>query len=65
VDDGGQYAQWGERAGLGSDRRQAMGHGWRESLHRAKHSAYLWEQGVKSMAQAGVHTGYDELSAGV
>ena len=42
LDDGGQYAQWGERARLGSDRRQAMGHGWRQSLHRPEHSAYIW-----------------------
>ena len=62
---GATMPTWGERAGLGSDRGQAVGV-WRwQSLHRPKHSAYLGQQGSKSMAQAGVQSGYHQRPAGV
>ena len=61
----GQYAQWRQRAGLGSDRGQAVGL-WRwQSLRRLEHNAYIGEDGSKSMAQAAAQPGDHQLPAGV
>ena len=44
----GQYAQWRQRAGLGSDRGQAVGL-WRwQSVRRIEHNAYIGNTGVRA-----------------
>ena len=61
----GHYAHGGERAGLGSDRGQAVGV-WRwQSVQRPWHNAYIGRDGSKSMAQAAVQSGYHQRPAGV
>ena len=65
LDDRGQYAQWRQRAGLGSDRGQAVGL-WRwQSVRRIGHIAYIGEDRSKSMAKADLQSGDHELPAGV
>ena len=65
LDDRGQYAQWRQRAGLGSDRGQAVGL-WRwQSVRRPGDNAYIGEDRSKSMAKADLQSGDHELPAGI